>query len=95
MKKHYMTTGYLTYEQRLEQLAAALNKTMDTVFSEMIAHFEAQLSDTTRLVRKPESEQTEWLQVGNGEPFGPYNGVKLRGTGPSFSEMIVQDRNQT
>ncbi len=39
-------------------------------------------------------DQTEWLQVGSGEPFGPYDAVKLKGDGPSFSEMIVEDRNQ-
>ncbi len=93
MKRHNIINDYMMYEQRLEQLAAALNKTMDAVFNEMIAQLETQLSDTAKHGQK--QDQTEWLQVGSGEPFGPYDAVKLKGDGPSFSEMIIEDRNQT
>jgi len=98
MKRHNsMISNYLIYEQRLEQLAAVLNKTMDAVFNEMIARLEAQLSDTAHHEQEffSDSDHTEWLQIGNGEPFGPYDAVKMRGDGASFSEMIAEDRNQT
>lgn len=70
---------------------------MDAVFNEMIAQLEAQLPDTARYEQKffSDSDQTEWLQIGNGESFGPYDAVKMKGNGASFSEMIVEDRNQT
>ena len=90
MKKYDMTSDYLIYEQRLEQLANALNKTMDAVFDEMITQLEAELSDTARHGQ----DQTEWLQIGSGRFFMPYDAVRLRGDGASFSETIVEDRNQ-
>lgn len=95
IKRHNIITDYLVYVQRLEQLATTLNTTMDAIFNEMIAQLEAQLPDTATIVQKPHSAPTEWLQVANGEPFGPYDAVRLKGVGASFSEMIVEDRNQT
>lgn len=101
MRKHNITSDYLMYEQHLEQLAAALDKTMDAVFNEMIAHLEAQLFSIVQHGEKTAPDldqgqkQAEWLQTGNGQSFGPYNTVRLRGEGASFSEMIVEGRNQT
>ncbi len=33
-----------------------------------------------------------WLQRGSHKPFKPFKAVKMRGEGPSASEMVIQDR---